>query len=270
MASRRPAEALRDLVASYDGYHLDGLPPGSHKGLPSRHLTFIVALGPSLDLTGPGRSFDAMVGGLHSVAETVVHQGEQHGVQLRVTPAGARALFGMPAGPLARETLHLSDVVGGAAASELVERMRDASRWRDRFAVLDEVLGRLASKRPSARPAPDLDWAWRRLLAAGGQIGVRELAAELGWSRRHFSERFRTEFGLSPKTAARVVRFERARELFEAQGGRGLALVAAEAGYADQAHLTREWRDIAGCTPTEWAAAELPFVQDVGVDAQAS
>jgi AraC-like DNA-binding protein len=42
----------------------------------------------------------------------------------------------------------------------------------------------------------------------------------------------------------------------------GLAEIAARCGYADQAHLTREWRELAGCTPSTWLAEELPSVQD--------
>jgi AraC-like DNA-binding protein len=69
--------------------------------------------------------------------------------------------------------------------------------------------------------------------------------------------------------AARVLRFERARAELLRPGPR-LADVAARCGYADQAHLSREWRELAGCTPSQWIAeeapwlhhAELPFVQD--------
>ena len=55
-------------------------------------------------------------------------------------------------------------------------------------------------------------------------------------------------------------------------GGRAgkLATVAAECGYADQSHLTRDWRQFAGTTPSAWIAGELPFVQDTGTDDQAS
>ena len=63
--------------------------------------------------------------------------------------------------------------------------------------------------------------------------------------------------------AARVVRFERARTMLEAVPSYvSTAHVAAACGYYDQAHLNREWRDLAGCTPTTWLDEELPSVQD--------
>ncbi len=115
-----------------------------------------------------------------------------------------------------------------------------------------------------------MTWAWRRLLATGGTVQVAALAEAVGWSRRHLGERFRDEFGLSPKAAAMVLRFERSRRLLERPARRGLAEIAVTCGYYDQAHLTRDWRTLAGCTPTAWMAAELPSVQDTPLHAGAS
>ncbi len=106
--------------------------------------------------------------------------------------------------------------------------------------------------------SPEVDWAWRRLVAASGAIEVRTLAEEVGWSRRHFGERFRQELGLAPKVVARVLRFEQAYGLLRQPRRPGLAELAARCGYFDQAHLTRDWRDLAGCTPTTWIREELP------------
>jgi len=93
------------------------------------------------------------------------------------------------------------------------------------------------------------------------------LAAETGWSARHLGEQFRAETGLSPKAGARVVRFDRARRrLLRQQAERGrvvLAELATECGYYDQAHLAREFRDLAGCPPSALLAEELRNVQAV-------
>ena len=60
-----------------------------------------------------------------------------------------------------------------------------------------------------------------------------------------------------PKLAARVIRFQRSRELLASPGRPGLADIALACGYYDQAHLTRDWRELAGCSPTVWMAEEL-------------
>jgi AraC-like DNA-binding protein len=107
--------------------------------------------------------------------------------------------------------------------------------------------------------SPEVGHVWHRL--QGGAASVTALAAEVGWSRRHLAERFRREIGLPPKVAARVLRFERAKaELLRPDTAPRLADVAASCGYADQAHLTREWRELAGCTPSQWLAEEAPWL----------
>ena len=102
----------------------------------------------------------------------------------------------------------------------------------------------------------------RRLVDTGGALEVGTVAREVEWSRRHLSERFRLEYGLAPKVIAQVVRFERARRLLASRSRPSLAHVAAVCGYADQSHLTRDWRRFAGKSPTAWLTEELPFVQD--------
>jgi AraC-like DNA-binding protein len=117
----------------------------------------------------------------------------------------------------------------------------------------------------AAQAAPEVGWAWRQLLASGGTVRIADLAAQTGWSGRYLAARFRTEIGLTPKAAARVIRFSRARRLLleNVAGGRGpgLAGLAAACGYFDQAHLAREFRSLAGCPPSQWIAEEFRNVQ---------
>lgn len=265
MVTVRPRPQLRSLVAGYHGYRVEGAEPGVHRGLPSRHLTFIVTLDGTVDLAAtpdpaqPPASFTTLAGGLHAGPVLISHDGRQHGIQLSLTPLGARVLLGLPAGELANTVVDLGTLLG-PVAGELVERLRAARTWTDRFLELDDVLTRIAGQRDG--PAPELGWAWRRLSASHGQVGVATLAEEVGWSRRHFGELFRREFGLTPKVAGRVMRFEVANHLLRVSKRPGLAEVAARSGYADQAHLTREWHELAGCTPSTWLAEELSSVQD--------
>ncbi len=269
----KPRAGLAPLVAAYTGYRMEGAQPGMHRGLPSRHLIFIVTLDGTVDLAAlpdpaqPPASFTTLVGGLHSTPALIRHDGHQHGIQLDLTPLGARVLFGLPAGELASTVVDLSTLVG-PVASELVERLRAARTWTDRFLELDSVLSRIVQQRDG--PAPELRCAWRRLTTSHGQVEVATLANEVGWSRRHLAERFRREFGLTPKVAARVMRFEVAHRLLRGPPRPGLADVAARAGFYDQAHLHREWRELAGCTPSRWLAEEFPSVHDGASDRRAS
>ncbi|WP_201776698.1 helix-turn-helix domain-containing protein [Allosalinactinospora lopnorensis] len=110
--------------------------------------------------------------------------------------------------------------------------------------------------------AHEVSRAWNRLVVTEGRLAVDELAREVGWSRRHLTQRFHGELGLTPKAAGRVLRFERAVRLLRRSAPPGLAEIAHACGYYDQAHMNREWRALAGRSPTGWLAEELPNIQD--------
>ena len=103
--------------------------------------------------------------------------------------------------------------------------------------------------RRKADPTPEVAHAWRRLRSSHGSARIAELVDESGLSHRAFVSRFRRQVGVGAKTAARVLRYERATALLE-QGPRSIAEVAAMSGYADQAHLDREFAALAGRSPT--------------------
>ncbi|MFD4180026.1 helix-turn-helix domain-containing protein [Rhodococcus sp. NPDC058514] len=259
-----PAQALRPYVAPYEGYRLAGFEPGSHLGLPSPYLTLIVALDAPLELARmsdprqqPG-AWGALASGLTTAPVTIRHDGNQHGVQLALTPAGSRALLGVPAAALGAWVVDLGDLLG-ADATELSDRIAAESSWDARFAVLDDVLSRRLAV---AEIDPHLAHAWRLLTSADGVVRVGQVAREIGWSRRHLVGRFTAEFGVSPKDAAKLARFHRSHQLLRAQPSISLADAAALCGFYDQAHLARDWRDIAGIPPSRWRAEELfSFIQ---------
>ena len=107
----------------------------------------------------------------------------------------------------------------------------------------------------SARAQHDVDEAVRRIVDAGGTLGITRLAPALGVSRQHLARRFSELVGVSPKTFARVVRLgrvvERVRAVPVGEPVNWSAL-AIELGYYDQSHLVDEFREMTGLTPTAW------------------
>ncbi|HEY0693939.1 MAG TPA: helix-turn-helix domain-containing protein [Kribbella sp.] len=267
--SRVAVPPLRPYVGALTGYAYLGEPPALHRGLPSQYLTIVISLDEPLGVAWPGApvdKFHTLVGGLHSTAVRIGDSPNTSGIQLAVTPAGSRALLGLPPGELGSLVVNLDDVLG-RPARELTDELRSQPDWNRRFDVVERLLlqaARTKSSKVAGEAKPELGWAWQRLCQTAGAIGVQELAAEVGWSRRHLTERFRAEYGLPPKVAARVLRFEQAVDRLKCRPRTRLADLAADLGYADQAHLTREWHSIAGCSPRQWIAEELPFVQDQG------
>lgn len=261
-----PGEPLRAHVAFYSGYRQADVPPAVHRGLPSQFMTLIFTLDDQLtvaqhaDPSQAAESYDALLGGLHASPALITHPGRQSGIQVSVSPLASRALFGVPAGELAWIDVHADDVFG-RESERVRERMQEAATWHERFAAVDAALRRRLSA-PSlpaaaASAVPDeVARAWQLLLKTRGTIPISTLADEVGWSTRHLAARFRAEIGLTPKAAARVIRFDRARRLIASSAGATLGETAAVCGYFDQAHLDREFRMLAGCSPTQWLADE--------------
>jgi AraC-like DNA-binding protein len=152
----------------------------------------------------------------------------------------------------------------GPVARDLQEQLRSATTWPARFALLDRCLGdRLA---PDRSPPAEVAQAWRLLMRSRGTRTVRSIARDVGWSERHLANQFRTEIGLTPKVAARVIRFDRAKRLVRNTAG---ADVAARCGYADQSHLIRDFVAFTGLSPRAWLAAEFGNLQATPTDATA-
>lgn len=262
-AQARPSPALRPYVAHYTGYRQRGVPPATHRGLPSPYLTLVLTMDEPLVVAAhpdhrqaPGR-YDALLGGLHLSPALIVHDGRQSGVQVAVNPLGCRALFGLPAAELSGVDADLTAVVPEPFVSALRDRLRAGSSWPARFAALDAALADLVRDRTGVHP--DVAYAFDRVIDSGGRVSVAELAGEVGWSARHLTNRFRAEVGLRPKEAARVARFDRARRRL--RPGVRLGDLAAATGYFDQAHLAREFHALAGVPASRWLADEIGFLQ---------
>jgi len=258
-----PAPQLRPFIARYAGFHQTGLPPGVHIGHPSSEVDLIISLAAPFDVlkmpsaTQSPSSFTALVSGMQDAPALVRQGSEVFGIHVFIRPLGVRAILGVASTEITSLVVELTDI-WGRAGDDLIECLIAAETWPQRFRMLDAAF--LSALKP-ARLAPEIAWAWSRLLRTHGTVPVHVLANEIGYSRRHFGECFRMAVGVAPKVAARIVRFERACRLMADPGTR-LVNVALACGYYDQAHLTREWQALAGCSPKEWIARELPFLQD--------
>jgi hypothetical protein len=147
--------ALRPYVASLTGYRLSGFAPGTHVGMPSRHLTLILALDDGITLSGNGLAstrvrFDAVVAGLHTGPARVHHEGEQRGIQLALTPLSARALLGAPAAAFAGDAVSLDDAMG-SVGRRLRERVDATTSWPDRTAHVTAGLSEMLESRRASR-----------------------------------------------------------------------------------------------------------------------
>ena len=147
-ATRAPAGPLRGLVDGYVGYRVTGFPAGIHRGLPSRHMTFIVSIGAPIVVraqTNPAQhpdSYRCVLSGLQASTALIAHEGSQEGVEIELSPLGCRTLFGMPAAQLWDGSFEFADVLG-PVGDELWERLQCTLGWPERFEMCDRILLRL-------------------------------------------------------------------------------------------------------------------------------
>jgi transcriptional regulator GlxA family with amidase domain len=167
---------------------------------------------------------------------------------VRFGPGAAGAALGVAACELRDSTVALEDL-WGAPAVELAERLSGTLR-EDRFAVLAAAVAR----RLDAARAPDALVARASALLGAG-MPVTAASREVALTDRHLRRRFHDAVGYGPKTLQRVLRLRRFLALAEFGPSTDLARVAAEAGYSDQPHLTRECADLAGLPPAALLAA---------------
>lgn len=172
-------------------------------------------------------------------------------LELMLAPLGAYTLLGLPGEELGGQPVDLADVLG-PAGRRLAERLREAAGWQQRFRLLDQFLLRRLERGP--RPAPEVSRTWQRLVASGGSMPIGQIADEVGWSHQHLITRFRQQAGLRPKTAARLIRFDGVWRRLDEPRPADWGQIAADSGYADQAHLIRDFRRFTGTTPTGFLA----------------
>lgn len=260
-------------VTSMVGYRALDVPETVHRGMPSSTLTFIVSLDDgveaahSADALAMARPNPLILGGLHVQASHVRQRRGQAGVQLAVHPLASRALFGVPSAELPVTDFDALDVLG-RRAGELPERAAAARRWPQVFATVADYMANARRRRDGVMVRPEVAYAWHLLERTEGRIAVGALADRVGVSARHLTTLFRREVGRTPKTVSMLMRFEHATTAIAASARRhgrvDLAAVAADTGYYDQAHLTREFVRFAGVPPRAWLAEEFRNIQDGG------
>ena len=180
-------------------------------------------------------------------------------VGLRFRTGTAPSLIGVSAAQVRDQHVALGDLWGRAGAT-LAAQCLESEREDQRVALL---VGALRQRLAEAEPVDPVGIGVATLLTDHPERSVPALADEIGLSERQLRRRVEDAVGYSPRTLARILRFQRFLTAARASGpGRHLARLAAEAGYADQAHLTRESRELAGLPPAAFLAREARRLGD--------
>lgn len=248
--------ALAGLVARITGYRETLRRPIRMTETASLIVPVIISFGEPFEIAlhhEPGHDdrIGSFTAGLTTGPAHIRSPGGAHCLQIDLTPLGAYRFFGRPMHELTQRMVHLDDL-GDRTIAGLRERLGEERSWRRRFALTEAAIAaRLAGE---GEPAGPVAWAYRSIVESGGGARIGAIAERLEWSRKHLAARFHEEVGLPPKSIARIARFNRAEAMAAAGGGNGWADIAAACGYADQAHLVREFSALAGATPAAWRA----------------
>jgi AraC-like DNA-binding protein len=167
---------------------------------------------------------------------------------VRFKPGGARPFLRVPAADLTDRVLCADELDAGWLSAPAADAPPNAPNVCSIAAVLARLERSLLERLPTPMLHRDVRHATRRLFAARAPA-VDELARELGHSRQHLARLFREHVGVGPKEFARVARLQRAIERVQRAPNVGLACLAVDLGYFDQAHMSRDFNDLAGLTP---------------------
>jgi methylphosphotriester-DNA--protein-cysteine methyltransferase len=203
---------------------------------------------------GVERLAGAWVGGILSRAQVLEQPPRQNVLGIRLRPAGAYAVLGVPLCEVSDIQVGLGEVVG-TAGDELAESCHAATTVVDRFRVAMRWVALRAARAAAADPA--IDWSAAAIVRSAGTVPIAALREKTGLSKTRLAAAFRQQVGAAPKLYARVVRFHGVTRLLRTGAG-SLADVALAAGFYDQPHMNAEFRQLGGLAPNRYLAARHP------------
>ncbi|MDB4949750.1 MAG: Helix-turn-helix, AraC protein [Gemmatimonadetes bacterium] len=182
---------------------------------------------------------------------------------VRFRPGGATPFVDAPAGELTDRSVGLDALWGAGAAAEMEERLHAAAPADRPRLAMEMLTGRLSPERaPDAR----VMHASGMIERLGGRVAVAELCRAVGLTRRHLERIFLDAVGLPPKTACRVARVQAAIRRVRGRPVASWSRLALDCGWYDQAHMGRDFREIAGTSPGAYLR-DVASVQDAAAPA---
>jgi AraC-like DNA-binding protein len=224
------------------------LPPATFRVVPDGNVDLLFSWEAADGEPGPDRPCEARVFGTKRRALLVRDARPTEKLAVGFRPGAAHHFLGGAVGELADGALDLA-ALWGERARELARDVADApDRTARKRAVERALLCRLERAHRERGADALVDAAVRLALASRGRATVRTLCRETGAGERRLERLFRARIGVGPKRLLRIVRFRAAYEALRAGGAQ--AGVALASGYADQAHMLREFRALAGAPPS--------------------
>lgn len=183
-------------------------------------------------------------------------------IRVDFRPGGLYRLLGVPMYELLNGGFDARDIFGSDMVS-ISDRLDNVTLEQGKAVVEAFLLEKLAS----LKPILPFDSAIQVLLGSNGRLSVEQTASLACLSTKQFERKCKERLGMNPKMYSRILRFSRAYRLHEASPRLSWTAIAHEAGYFDQMHMIREFRDFAGVNPSviehELRATPLRMQRDI-------
>lgn len=260
MTAITPPAQLLGLIDGYSDYAERTGSFTTRRELPHAQGVLLINLAkPIAIVSADGREIrlqagEAFVAGPQLRAVLSRSMGQQAGMHVFLPLSSLRRLVGVPLDQLLDRVIPLAALLGGQETS-FSHALAGARDLGDRVALLDAALTRRFA---TTQPLPRAQIHALALLRDRPELDISEVARAVGWSRKHLASRVHDAVGVGPRSWRRLIRFERLTRRLAAAGTPDWAALAQDAGYCDQPHMIREFREFSGLTPTEHLSRSLP------------
>jgi AraC-like DNA-binding protein len=251
LQSARPSQALRRYVRAYAQRNTNILGAPRVEPVPARlEQTLEFEFGDPFDVCFSNgetitSSSTAVVGWQNSLRAEVHLVGAVESFAVFFQPAGFSQLFGVPINLLRNQAFEATSVLGNEIRS-LWNQLGEAGSFSCRILVVERFLYRFLHRAAITDP---IAASANQMLSQRGLVKLDELAHRVQLSRRQFERRFHAEVGATPKSFARIARFQTALDLKVIQPHRTWLDTAYDLGYYDQMHLIHDFQKLAGNAP---------------------
>jgi methylphosphotriester-DNA--protein-cysteine methyltransferase len=258
-----PKPPLNDFV-EYMWYYKGFFPDHSlERVVPDGSIELLIDLaGPAKKLysdvaAGTHREFRrAWISGQHS--RFIVIGAEQNSSMMGIhfRPGGAYPFLPFPVSELNDEVVDM-ELVWGRPIRGVIQQILEAGAISQKFRILERALWSAGKRALSADQT--CAYALARLREAKPGLTIRRLSSEIGFSQRQLLRHFQQRVGLSPKALARVFRFQSVLHRLNTERRVHWAHVASDAGYFDQSHFVRDFRQFTGLNPSRYLLDDADY-----------
>lgn len=168
----------------------------------------------------------------------------------------AAPFFPFPMGEIANSVVD-ADLVWGTDFGLLREQLLATKDIDERFRIVEDFLIREFQSQMAINPC--VAFAVGEMTERPDAISIAKMNARIGYSQKHFTEMFRRQVGVTPKSYLKIMRFQKAVRTIDAADNIDWGQISLECGFYDQSHFINDFKHFAGFTPEQYAKIQTNY-----------